>query len=520
MINEYPYTDFNEYNMDWIIKTVKDLTVEWADMKTDWIDLESDFNDLKNYVNNYFANLNLQDEVNHKIDQMILDGTMNILIAPYFANVQQTVTDWIDDNLMQEVGYVIDKSLTVADAAADAEIAGSLITDNSLALARAVDSLSYLDNNAWIDGAFFLSDGTLYAATGFKYQYVRLPEPGNYVTFRQSTFGTNRYKLPLFNANLDFIKTLNAPQISGDSNASHVTFTLDAQDFREGARYVGVSVSGNLIFPLYKGTTWTMSTDDAGASPEWFIDRALKADEVTGPMYKKSLVSTGDSIANGGFDLPDSLHGWYDRLVTEHLMSGYQSADNGGVIRYGMVYNDNSPRFCICDAIATLYAQIPDADYVIMEGGTNDADLTGSIIGGTTPPKFGTWDVADFSGTYDKTTFCGAMDYMCYKAVTLFPDAKIAYIIPMQMGTTNTNSIKNRRAYFDTAKEICTKWHIPVLDLWNESHLDARLTEYYDPDLTGAQNVSAGKAYYDGQHPTSHGYDMMMGRIDSFMQSL
>lgn len=89
----------------------------------------------------------------------------------------------------------------------------------------------------------------------------------------------------------------------------------------------------------------------------------------------------------------------------------------------------------------------------------------------------------------------------------------------MQMGRNNDTSA-NRRRYFDEIVSIAKKWHIPVLDLWNESQMDSRLTAYYDSTLTNAQNVSARKCYYDGQHPTSYGYDIMQAKIENWVKSL
>ena len=74
MINKYPYTDFNEYNMDWIIKTVKDLTVQWAETHQEWSDVKTEWENYKNYIDNYFDNLDLSQEVSDKIDQMAADG--------------------------------------------------------------------------------------------------------------------------------------------------------------------------------------------------------------------------------------------------------------------------------------------------------------------------------------------------------------------------------------------------------------------------------------------------------------
>lgn len=130
-INEYPYSDFNEYNMDWIIKTIKDLTTEWADMQTSFSDLDAAFISLKNYVDNYFEDLDLQEQVNIKLNEMAESGELTDLMAPLLSDaisdIPPLITQWLDDNIVQETGYVLDKTLTTADAAADANITGQAV---------------------------------------------------------------------------------------------------------------------------------------------------------------------------------------------------------------------------------------------------------------------------------------------------------------------------------------------------------------------------------------------------------
>ena len=75
--HKYVYSDFNEYNLDWVIKTAKDLTVEWAETKTEWGDYKTEIDNAIAYINNYFNNLNLQEEVDHKINELISDGTFS-----------------------------------------------------------------------------------------------------------------------------------------------------------------------------------------------------------------------------------------------------------------------------------------------------------------------------------------------------------------------------------------------------------------------------------------------------------
>ena len=46
-------------------------------------ELTNAFNELKNYVDNYFTNLDVQEEINNKLDQMAQDGTLTDIIAQY-----------------------------------------------------------------------------------------------------------------------------------------------------------------------------------------------------------------------------------------------------------------------------------------------------------------------------------------------------------------------------------------------------------------------------------------------------
>ena len=45
--------------------------------------LEDAFNNLDNYVRNYFDNLDVQDEIDHKLDEYVADGTLEHIIASY-----------------------------------------------------------------------------------------------------------------------------------------------------------------------------------------------------------------------------------------------------------------------------------------------------------------------------------------------------------------------------------------------------------------------------------------------------
>lgn len=128
IFQQFPYTNFHEMNMDEILKIVKTLAEEWAAYQVKWGNLYDDteqaLNDFKEYVYNYFDDLDVQAEINKKIDEMVLDGTFQMLVRTQLSPV---VTDWLQDNITVPVGVVIDTSLSIAGACADAKAAGDAI---------------------------------------------------------------------------------------------------------------------------------------------------------------------------------------------------------------------------------------------------------------------------------------------------------------------------------------------------------------------------------------------------------
>lgn len=86
VINKYPYTDFENLNLDWIISKVKEY-VESVDV------LKIDFAELKTYVDNFIDQLDIQDEVNDKLDEMYRNGQLYNLIAQFLTTESLLVFD-------------------------------------------------------------------------------------------------------------------------------------------------------------------------------------------------------------------------------------------------------------------------------------------------------------------------------------------------------------------------------------------------------------------------------------------
>lgn len=166
--NKYPYTDFHELNLDWILERVKKLTEDWAATLEEWNSTEEQWQQLYDYVHDYFDNLNVQTEINNKINAMILDGTFQQIATPIIqakvaadlpgvvsnqigntvadqigntvanqiggavaeqidAAVVTPINNWLAANITQPTTPVVDTSLSISGAAADAAVTGDYI---------------------------------------------------------------------------------------------------------------------------------------------------------------------------------------------------------------------------------------------------------------------------------------------------------------------------------------------------------------------------------------------------------
>lgn len=68
-----------------------------TDITNDFNRLEGLFNDLRSFVDNYFDNLDVQEEINNKLEQMAEDGTLQEIIASYLNSKAVFAFDTVND---------------------------------------------------------------------------------------------------------------------------------------------------------------------------------------------------------------------------------------------------------------------------------------------------------------------------------------------------------------------------------------------------------------------------------------
>ena len=240
-------------------------------------------------------------------------------------------------------------------------------------------------------------------------------------------------------------------------------------------------------------------------------------------LHYKVAIFDGDSISAGasvGSTDPTYRYGWGGRIGKANDMNWRNLSVSGGVITSAL-NSALTGKHSVVDTIDTIYASYPDLDYYIFEGGTNDADLLGNAI--ADPTILGTFSETDFSGSYDITTFTGAMETICSKAINYWKGKRIGYVVAPKMGYRTTSwdaNTVNRRAYFERAMKVCEKWGVPYINLWDGCYLNPANPSCYDRSLTTEENIAQGYLYVDGQHLTAKGYDYISPIIEAWMKTL
>lgn len=144
--DHYPYTNLHNVNLDWVLQAVKSWGAMVEQNNQNFINLEAANQSFKEYVTNYLTNLDVQDEINAKLDQMLASGDLTQYFAPY---IQTDVSEWLEENLMPTTPPV-DATLTIAGAAADAKAVGDRINGISDLWTESINVASYTWTNGGI----------------------------------------------------------------------------------------------------------------------------------------------------------------------------------------------------------------------------------------------------------------------------------------------------------------------------------------------------------------------------------
>lgn len=237
-------------------------------------------------------------------------------------------------------------------------------------------------------------------------------------------------------------------------------------------------------------------------------------------LLGKKVVWCGDSHVLGS-SFNDTKQGWRGRIAEACGCYQFNYAQGGACITRGV---SQTGRIAVVDQIENAHTEHSDADFIIFDGGCNDADLIGNATGETKPEAYGTFSENDFSGNYDPTTFCGAMETICMRLSQYWLGKHVGYIVPHKQAVSNNYHAghNNYRTYYETAIQICNKWGIQVLNLWDGCYLNPKHNWMCDTDntMTNEEIYAAGFLYADRQHMTEAGYNFEAPIVNAWMHTI
>ena len=156
------------------------------------------------------------------------------------------------------------------------------------------------------------------------------------------------------------------------------------------------------------------------------------------------------------------------------------------------------------DFVARAERMDPDFDVVVVFGGTNDFGHGKVPLGQM--------------GDEDVYTFYGALRTLCLYLIKTYPDKQIVFMTPLhrlneeldynkrlEEGNPNARPLVD---FVNAIREVCELFSIPVLDMFRESGMPARVWAWCENHMP------------DGLHPNDNGQKIIAHKLQKFLENL
>lgn len=263
---------------------------------------------------------------------------------------------------------------------------------------------------------------------------------------------------------------------NADGSARDTTQTVTAPTGTAYARFFSVSWSGDLDGMNFD-VVYLGKADPSTNAP-------------VSPLKGKKIVYDGDSICSSWGISTNG--GSYPKIIADIVGGTFDNQGVGG----GRIVTQEGSSDTFHSIVDNLVNLPKDGDLYCFEGGVNDHwhDV-----------PLGTFSESDYTGTLDKTTYCGALETIFRYATTHFVGKPICYIITHKCPYSAFSQYGTEHTFADFRKAalgICEKYSIPVYDAWKDSGINS----WNASQLANYFIVSDDTGTGDGTHPNEEGY--------------
>ncbi len=271
--------------------------------------------------------------------------------------------------------------------------------------------------------------------------------------------------------------------------------------FEEGKALVSIDVPANAETVRFQMATeeidqfyLRVNTEITGMDYEKRFENAA----VENPLKGRTFLTVGDSLCAAANDAYVGnaeigyMKGWARRIRDIFGAKVTNSSKGGSTLCTEAMSTEQDTGLYIFNQL-NQHSGDKNFDYILLEGGVNDANTDYNAPIGTIDPY--SYDPADFDTT---DTMAGGMEWTIYNAIKDHGDtAAFGYIALYEMPAKKFSNSKN---HLEAAMAICDKWGIPYVDFYNEP------IEGFD--------AASGAHTSDGCHAIAEGYDLMQPRIN------
>lgn len=546
--NKYPYTDFHELNLDWFLAEFKKVYVHVDD-------LDATVKKFTEFVTNYFENLDVQQEINNKLDAMAADGSLSALIQPLFDEYKEDIDAEVrDQNItIQDQNEKIsilegrmDKfsSLTEGSTTGDAELMDIRVGADGITYATAGDAVrgqflvnrEEIEENSKLFGKVYAEENIYTAGTVHDNTYCN-PSNGNDITLPtyecvecsltgvKSVFCYYTDPAILSFPGVVFFDAADA-YISGEQPTLSDRSEKDELNGKYGKMYEIPANASKVKIDCAKSRTLIASHSLVKGVSQ--IKLPLYYADSTNVLKNKKIVNFGDSIFGNFRDTSDSDKS-ISKMIEEKTGATVYNAGFGGCrMSVHSRYWNAFSMYSLANAItsgdwseqdAAILASVPgmpayfsetltmlktidfnNVDYITIGYGTND--YSGNIF------------IDERSGLQEWEYFKGALEYSVKTILTAYPHIRIVDITPAwrwflenesyAYSSDDAQSANTRGLYLyeyaDACAETCNKIHIPCIKY------------YYDLGFNQATHLEYFPAS-DGTHPNVKGRELIADRI-------